>query len=448
MIQLEKFSALASQGHSIAVRDNDQGVPVLQAAQQSFKGRILSALSHVPILRNLPAVEQYRQQVKTDNAQALGLFLYSLSQKFGGAATEMALMKNNVDLTGGTPLKGRIVAQIIQDAKGMAAQTQSDKGVESAQICGFRNLGNTCYANSTLKFLLSSLGPDRLISHLENFGKTTTDAGKRDAADKLVHVIKASFAMDKPLEKELRALFSSLQKLDVFNKQEEDGQFSFNIVGTQNDAQEFLAKLTEAFNLSEIEGCAMTCKESLVNGKMHRPLPSEPAYCHDITATNPKATLQDILDDTHRPETIELKWNHDDPKATEATKVKQWTVPDLSTLHRFNLHLNTLEYDLDTFQLRKATLAKANFTDDVTLNVLDEKTGKQWMVTFEPREIVIQQGGATSGHYYMYSKQGENDWVRHDDSAVHKCTGIGPKEQAKLIGFAVKQKVPLEPEGN
>ena len=70
------------------------------------------------------------------------------------------------------------------------------------------------------------------------------------------------------------------------------------------------------------------------------------------------------------------------------------------------------------------------------------------MVTFEPKEIVIQQGGATSGHYYMYSKQGENDWVRHDDSAVHKCTGIGPKEQAKLIGFAVKQKVLLEPEGN
>ncbi len=48
----------------------------------------------------------------------------------------------------------------------------------------------------------------------------------------------------------------------------------------------------------------------------------------------------------------------------------------------------------------------------------------------------------------MYSKQGENDWVRRDDSAVHKCTGIGPKEQAKLIGFAVEQKVLLEPEGN
>ncbi|WP_368643715.1 type III secretion system effector BopA family protein [Castellaniella ginsengisoli] len=433
MIQLEKFSDLASLGHKIAVRDNDQGVPVLQAAPQSFKGRILSALSHVPFLKNLHAVEEYRQQVKTDNAQALGLFLFALSQKFGGRATEIALAKNNVDLSGGTPLQGRIVAQIINDAR-------------SSQICGFRNLGNTCYANSTLKLLLCSLGPDRLIGHLEKFSKTTADAGKRDAAEKFIHVVKASFDTDKPLEKELRALFSSLQKLDMFSNKDENGRFSFNIVGTQNDAQEFLAKLTEAFNLSEIEGCAMECKESVVNGKLHRSLHSEPAYCHDITATNPKATLQDIVDETHRSEKMELKWGPSDPKETEVTKVKQWTVPDVSTLHRFNLHLNTLEYDLETFQLRKATLEKANFTDEVTLNVLDEQTGQQWMVTFEPKEIVIQQGSANAGHYYMYSKQDDGDWVRHDDSTVHVCTGPGPKEQAKLIGFAVKQKVLLEPD--
>ncbi len=77
MIQLEKFSDLASQGHSIAVRaDNEvKGVPVLQAAPQSFKGRILSALSARAYPQETPAWPSSNTASRSqdaDNAQALG----------------------------------------------------------------------------------------------------------------------------------------------------------------------------------------------------------------------------------------------------------------------------------------------------------------------------------------------------------------------------------------
>ncbi|MHA3904385.1 type III secretion system effector BopA family protein [Castellaniella sp. WN] len=444
MIELNEFSRLANLGHRIEVRDN-KGMPTPQAAQVNFKGRILLALSHVPFLRKLQVVNEYVNKYRQANAQALGLFLSALSQKFGAEAADVALTRNKVDLTGATPLQKRIVERLINTAQDQFNTTGHAQGAAAPHICGFKNLGNTCYANSALKFLICSIGQKHLIDHLDNFSKTTTNRNERDAAEKLVNVINASFSTNSPLEEELHALFSSLQELDIFQTREENGQLLFKIIGMQNDAQEFLAKLTDVFGFSEIDGCAMTCQQSLLNGETRRRSPSELSYCHDTTVSNPDLTLQGIVDQTHQPEKVQLRWNEGDQENTEVTQIKQWSVPDLSELHRFNLHINALNVGSSSYVPIRVHL-NAKFTDDVKLKVLDEQTGDEWMVTFEPREVIIQTGDAISGHYYMYSKQDANNWLRHNDTMVHSCSSPRSGDQAKLIGFAVKQKVRLKPD--
>jgi len=447
MIELQSFVHMARSDRPIALRDNDTGVPTLQIAHYGFKEYILAALSYIPYLKDADAVQEYVAQTKIDNAQTLGVFLHALSQTFGDKAAEGALIRNNIDLCGGTPLKGRVITQLIHDATDLQS---AQLNAEASKICGFANLGSTCYANSALKLLMNSMGDDRLISHLENFKQTISakdgldEASRRnklDAAEKFIAVIRASFVKKEPLKEELHAFFSSLQKLEAFN-QIHDGHLAFEIIGEQNDAQEFLLMLAKSFDISDMSGYCAALKKTLVNGADQRPPQGSMGYCHDVTVSDPNATLQGIVNSMQAPESVEVKWNSEDKHNTKVTREKHWSVPDLSNFHRFNLHINAVNYDTQSGELHRVTLENANFTDDITLDILDERTNQKWTVTLEPKEIIIQTGTAESGHYFMYAKQGEADWVRHDDKSVHHCTGLGYGDQAKLISFAVKDKQP------
>lgn len=442
MIDLDKFSVAAAQGHRIQIQQDENGVPTIHTAPQSFRGMVLAVLSYVPILKNFQAVVDYSEQLKIKNSESLAVFLHALSQKFGSKLTERTLTRLNVDLSGNTSLNGRVVTQIISDTQSMFGPHRAT-AMNASKLSGFRNLGNTCYANSALKLLIHSVGEARLVQQLEHVAQTSTDPRKKDAAEKFIAVIEASFTETKPLRHELAAFFSSLQKLDTFSHVDHQGQLIFPIVGTQNDAQEFLVKLLASFDLSEMGGYSMTLKETMTNGNEQRPPKGRLAYCHDTTVSGSTLTLQQIVDETHKAESREVRWDVNDQHNTKVINTKQWTVPDLSTLERFTLHINASEYDVNTGDLGKTLLTKADFAADVSLVVHDDKTNEKWAVTFEPREVIIQQGSGTSGHYYAYTKDGENSWVRHDDSSVRNCSGIRHKEQAKLISFSVKDKVLL-----
>ena len=450
MIELSNFVALAGANHTLTIKDDSEGMPTLQVARYGFKTHILAALSYVPVLKNIHAVTEFVNQSKTDNAQALGVFLHALSHAFGEKAAMRAVEKNNIDISGNTPLKGRVIAQLLNDATKLAYVPHTD-AVQN--LCGFQNLGNTCYANATLKLLISSVGADRLIDHLESFKRTVSTAKglndvsrneKLDAAEKFIILIQASRTEQGPIQNELLAFFSSVQKLDAFRAPNSihGNAHNFQIVGIQNDAQEFLAKLTDSFDFSSIPGNVLSLKETLVNGSEERPPKGAQAYCHNAMVQNSNATTQSILDSMRQEESVEVRWHEGDSKDTWATKVKNWSVPDLSNFHRFNLHLNALDYT-EAGETEKVYLTDAHFMDDVSLVVRDEKTGQNWNVTLEPKEIVIQSGTAQSGHYFMYIKHGDKNWVRHDDSLVAQCSGLRASDQAKLISFSVKDKQPL-----
>lgn len=331
----------------------------------------------------------------------------------------------------------------IGDADDFLPVSQNGDGSVIHTVCGFRNLGNTCYANSALKFLIHAMGEGGLMNHLADFARTTQDPAKREAAEKLMDVVDSSLGRAEPLEDELKAFFSSLQGLDVFNEQDGSGEYLFKIVGVQNDAQEFLLKLAEAFDLSGVDGYSCVLEERIVKDDEQREPHRISAFSHDISVQDPHATLQDIVNATSVSEELKVRWRDEDQENSLAVKVKQWAVPDMSSFQRFNLHINALNYDVEAGEPRRTVLENANFTDDVVLTVLDEKTNTFWRVTLEPRDIVVQSGNASGGHYYMYTKQDENDWLKHDDSTVAPCKGLAIGEQAKLISFAVKHQVPL-----
>lgn len=430
---ISQFVQIAETGGRLQLGE-EKGVPTLQTARDGFKGKILSFLSHIPLLKNLSVIANYVQQLKIDNTQVLGVFIHALSARYGEKAVHCAMMRNNIDLTGKTPLSQRTVESLVHDAQ--------------ISICGFENLGNTCYANSSLKFLISSIGAEKIIAHLEakRIDKDIADnKEKLDSLNKFIDVITQSQTSSQPLKQELKDFFVSLQKLEGFNeKVKENGkdteEYEFTIIGQQNDAQEFLVKLAALFKLDEIPSHCAELRETLVNGDKTRSKDGPMAYSQDVTITDSEVTLQDIIAQTHQSEAgLKIWWQDDDLEKTMVEKQKQWVI-NIEQCSRFNLHINALKFNKDTLSTDKVTLNQVDFAAKVTLPVIDKETGKAWSVTLEPREIIIQRGKAGSGHYYMYTKQNDNTWLKHDDDSVSLYSEIPKGEQAKFISFAILDK--------
>ena len=92
---------------------------------------------------------------------------------------------------------------------------------------------------------------------------------------------------------------------------------------------------------------------------------------------------------------------------------------------------------------KKLNLQSIDFNSKVKMPVLDKSTNQTWVVSLEPRDVVIHAGNTTGGHYYMYSKLSKG-WSKHNDSMVSLEAHIPPREQPKLISFAVVEKQLLE----
>lgn len=304
-------------------------------------------------------------------------------------------------------------------------------------VCGFRNLGNTCYANSALKFLIFSMGDERLIGHLKSFAEKTPDPAKKEAAEKFIAVVEASMSEKGPLITELREFFSCLQKLDAFR--------GFKIVGVQHESHEFLAKVAEIFDFSQLPDRSVTLQQRLVRGDMQREPSGEPEFfsVFQVSGADAHATVQDIVNGACEPEEVEYRFEGE-KQSSPATRVKQWMVSDIESFQHFNIYLETLNYDLELGRQSRTTLENTSFNDDLVLQVLDEKTNSHWKVTFAPREVIVHSGGDDGGHYYMYAKQDKGGWVKHNDSTV-TSSEPGSREQARMIGFAVISREKVEP---
>lgn len=423
-IPLDSFRALADAGHQIEICDID-GDPALRAAQFTLNDSILYALSYVPVLKYWEPVVTFTRDLEMKNAQVLGLFIHSLSTHYGSAKTEIAI--RDLDLTGATPLQSSTIERLIEIAR--------------PGLCGFHNLGHTCYANTALKFLIGSIGEKRLIAHLEQIGQNASDQSKQECANAFIDLIKAACNSEKPLDRELRDFFSSLQKQENFCAN--SNHASFTIVGRQHDAQEFLLLLSDCFDLDDLNTNVLQIQSTLVNDEEKRePKIAGAAYCQNVNLTRPEQAsfdLQKIVETLTATEAdISVRWNDNDSEDTKVKRIYQWITPDVHKVDRFNLHINAMDYSagLSRFVLN------TDLTKGVSIPVIDQKTGVEWLLALEPRDIIIHKGGAvgasdSAGHYYMYSRHEGGSWTRHNDATVEVGQEIRSDEQAKMISFAV-----------
>ena len=184
-IALNAFLSAPSQHARLVLIDNAQGDPAIAGARQP--GLFVRLLSCVPLLKNFPAPRRYRME----NARATGLFLHALSCEYGAQATSGMLRRVRISLDGA--LTPRVISRARNDlernrqgqppggvrdqassgaratsstlphtprprpAKAPAAQNGTE--LPSVALPGLPNLGNTCYANAALKFVLSAYGP-------------------------------------------------------------------------------------------------------------------------------------------------------------------------------------------------------------------------------------------------------------------------------------------------
>ncbi|GAB3074919.1 type III secretion system effector BopA family protein [Bordetella muralis] len=431
----DSFRAFADAGHHMEICEVD-GDPALRAAQLTLNDRILYALSYVPVLKHWEPVAKFARELEIKNAQVLRVFIQSLSERYGPTNAESAI--RNLDLTGATPLQSRTIERLIESAE------------TGPSLCGFRNLGNTCYANTALKFLINSIGENRLVAHLEHIQQNASDSNKQDCAKKFVDLIKATHESEKPLHRELHDFFNSLQEQENFRAGPHGS--GFTVIGDQNDTQEFLMKLSDCCDLENLNTNVLQIQETYVNGQEKRdPKIADAAYCqHANLSSREQAnfSLQQIVNTlTTRDDDVSVRWNDDDRGNTTVTRIQQWTASDVQKVDRFNLHINAMDYNSE--ELTRLIL-NADFTKPVRIPVIDQKTGIEWTLTLEPRDIIIHAGGAvgesdTAGHYYMYSRREQDSWTLHDDETVKRGKDINRSEQAKMISFAVTGRERVRP---
>ncbi|WCH23626.1 type III secretion system effector BopA family protein [Aeromonas salmonicida] len=128
MNDLNSFVQAASHGGRVVINENTPE-PTITVARQGFKGRCYACLNKLPLLEKLDAVKNYCKRVQAENNTALGVFINTLSRRYGLESGQAAL--DSMGGFQGSPLNQRKVAQLIAvaarfhgqgDAKPLARQ--------------------------------------------------------------------------------------------------------------------------------------------------------------------------------------------------------------------------------------------------------------------------------------------------------------------------------------
>lgn len=270
-------------------------------------------------------------------------------------------------------------------------------------MAGFENLGNTCYANAALKFLIHSIGPQRLTQHLQAFA-ADGDALHREAAESFLQLIAHTYSEAGPTRQQLSDFFATVQQLPAFSAINADNALDFPIVGRQQDTDEFLMKLSESFQLH-----ALYASEITLQGGLDK-FATEAQYWTILQPFSPDDTLQAILD---------------------RTPAAGWQL----SLQRPRPHLTVrLENSMQDPQgLRLLSNHNFDFNQPVRLHATEGNLTT--ILTLEPREVIEFRGTDQAGHYVVYAK--DEQWVRYDDAQVTELSQMPALEQVRFINFAI-----------
>lgn len=273
-------------------------------------------------------------------------------------------------------------------------------------MAGFENLGSTCYANAALKFLIHSIGPQRLTQHLQAFA-ADGDALQREAAQSFMQLIADTYSETGPTRQQLSDFFASVQQLPAFsaiNADNADNALDFPIVGRQQDTDEFLTKLSQSFQLH-----ALYASEITLHGGLDT-FATEGQYWTILQPSSTDDTLQTVLD---RP------------------PASGWQLSLQRPRPHLTVRLENAMHDTQGLHL----LGHRNFDFNQAVRLHTTEGNLTTILTLEPREVIEFRGTDQAGHYVVYAK--DEQWVRYDDAQVTALSQMPALEQVRFVNFAI-----------
>lgn len=299
---------------------------------------------------------------------------------------------------------------------------------------GFRSFWHHSYANTSLKLLISAIGPKKLLDHLESFKTTAQDPAARSAATQFIELIHDAYTSYVSID--TNAFIVGLQELAPFNKRNAAGQWEFkldsDVFSKEQDQQQFLALFSELFQLDTLPGWSFDIQETYVHQGQERVRNSEKSRFQMFQPVNlgrikpeelPSLNLQKIVDLLHAPDEAQIRWNDADTAPTTVQVTRQVRIPDAKNFDRLTISLEGTLANTATLSIKGA----------VTLPAVDQKTGQKLLLTLRPKEVVAWDNSG----YSIRIKNHELEWMKHSESSVQPAEPRDEKDMAELINFAV-----------
>lgn len=475
-IELHKFLAIHPGYSRLGLADDARGDPVVVPVAPA--GRCVRLLSRVPLLKNLVPIKRYR----LDNARVTGLFVHALAVQYGAQAAGKALGKLRLALDGAAPLNRPLIDRADKIARrqlakqvrlqaataGVSPKTGSPSalaplsaspspasippglppraalGSQPSQtgslipcaaakpiqasftgaLPGLPNLGNTCYANAAVKFLISAFGIDAVTR-----GQATSDApssGRRSPGAAVAAFMRTLVATSGTMaEAPLQNLFTSLRGTPQL------WSFGRSNMLEQHDAGDFLESMVNCLELYDVP--------SHVTQAFRAAGPGHPSVLNGPASTLTNVRLEDAEEGIDL-QTIMQKLITIPKEAPEGARPREYTVQGLAVkriadLRGFNLRV-TFPHEVAVDGPLRLPKTRIDFDTSVILPITDVEYGIQYEVELAPVAVVMHSGTTRSGHYWMYRKTAQG-WECHDDRSVSPVKTVPPQGRAVLISFCV-----------
>ena len=303
---------------------------------------------------------------------------------------------------------------------------------------GFDSWGYS-YANTSLKLLISAIGPKPLLDHLENFKKTTTNPAESAAAGEFIKLIHDAYNAFSSVN--TQGFIQGLQKLAPFDRRNDMGDLEFKLDSESQsrikEPKQLLPLLAQLWRLDTLPGWSFDIEETLVHQGQERARKApannfqmfQPVHLDRVKPEGiPGFSLQKLVDLLHEEGEAQVRWNEGDAGPTQVKVRKQVSIADVEHFKRLTISLEGAAAQPLAFSLKSA----------VTLPAINRKTGQKILLTLAPRQAILWDGSRWS-----IGIRGEDGlWTIHDEVFSSLARQGEEKSVAQVINFAVTRIAP------